>query len=75
MKNMLPDGTRGRRDWRRSRCRCASRADAADAKGRPLTDSPKTLDPAGVTWILNPYDEFAIEQALRVKEQARRPER
>ncbi|MEO5616751.1 MAG: electron transfer flavoprotein subunit beta/FixA family protein [Candidatus Eisenbacteria bacterium] len=28
----------------------------------------KTLDPAGVTWILNPYDEFAIEQALLVKE-------
>jgi electron transfer flavoprotein beta subunit len=28
----------------------------------------RTLDPAGVTWILNPYDEFAIEQALQVKE-------
>jgi len=28
----------------------------------------KHLDPAGVTWILNPYDEFAVEQALRVKE-------
>jgi electron transfer flavoprotein beta subunit len=28
----------------------------------------KSLDPAGVTWILNPYDEFAIEQALLVKE-------
>jgi electron transfer flavoprotein beta subunit len=28
----------------------------------------KSLDPAGVTWILNPYDEFAVEQALRVKE-------
>ena len=28
----------------------------------------KTLDPAGVTMILNPYDEFAVEQALRVKE-------
>ncbi len=29
----------------------------------------RTLDPGGVTWILNPYDEFAVEQALRVKEQ------
>jgi len=29
----------------------------------------KSLDPSGVTWILNPYDEFAVEQALRVKEQ------
>ena len=28
----------------------------------------RSLDPAGVTWILNPYDEFALEQALRVKE-------
>jgi electron transfer flavoprotein beta subunit len=28
----------------------------------------RTLDPSGVTWILNPYDEFAIEQALRIKE-------
>ena len=29
----------------------------------------RTLDPIGVTWILNPYDEFAVEQALRIKEQ------
>jgi electron transfer flavoprotein beta subunit len=28
----------------------------------------KSLDPAGVTWILNPYDEFALEQALAVRE-------
>ena len=28
----------------------------------------KSLDPAGVTWILNPYDEFAIEQALAIRE-------
>jgi electron transfer flavoprotein beta subunit len=28
----------------------------------------KTLDPAGVTWITNPYDEFALEQALKTKE-------
>jgi len=28
----------------------------------------RSLDPVGVTWILNPYDEFAVEQALRVKE-------
>jgi electron transfer flavoprotein beta subunit len=29
----------------------------------------RSLDPTGVTLILNPYDEFALEQALRVKEQ------
>ncbi len=28
----------------------------------------RSLDPAGVTWILNPYDEYALEQALRVRE-------
>jgi len=28
----------------------------------------KSLDPAGVTWILNPYDEFALEQALSIRE-------
>jgi electron transfer flavoprotein beta subunit len=28
----------------------------------------KSLDPAGVTWILNPYDEFALEQALAIRE-------
>jgi electron transfer flavoprotein beta subunit len=28
----------------------------------------RTLDPAGVTWILNPYDEFAVEAALQLKE-------
>ncbi len=28
----------------------------------------RSLDPAGVTWILNPYDEFAVEQALRIQE-------
>ncbi len=29
----------------------------------------KTLDPAGVTWVLNPYDEYAVEEALRIREQ------
>jgi len=28
----------------------------------------KGLDPAGVTWVLNPYDEFAVEEALRQRE-------
>jgi electron transfer flavoprotein beta subunit len=28
----------------------------------------RSLDPTGVTWILNPYDEFAVEQALRIRE-------
>ncbi len=28
----------------------------------------KTIDSAGVTYIINPYDEFAVEEALRTKE-------
>ena len=34
-----------------------------------LAADGRTLDPTGVTLILNPYDEFAVEQALRVREQ------
>src|SRR5207249_11936838 len=28
----------------------------------------KAIDTAGITWIVSPYDEFAVEEALRVKE-------
>ena len=28
----------------------------------------KTIDPTGVTYVLNPYDEYAIEEALKTKE-------
>jgi electron transfer flavoprotein beta subunit len=28
----------------------------------------KSIDPAGVTYIINPYDEFAVEEALELKE-------
>ncbi len=41
----------------------------ADTETRVKVGSDgKTLDPAGVSWILNPYDEFALEQALQIKE-------
>ncbi|MBI4512616.1 MAG: electron transfer flavoprotein subunit beta/FixA family protein [Gemmatimonadetes bacterium] len=30
----------------------------------------KGIDPTGVKFVLNPYDEFAVEEALRLKEQA-----
>ena len=29
---------------------------------------PKGIETAGITWIVSPYDEFAVEEALRVKE-------
>lgn len=31
-------------------------------------EDQKTIDPSGVTYIVNPYDEFAIEEALKLKE-------
>ncbi len=31
---------------------------------------PKAIDTAGITWIVSPYDEFAVEEALRIKEKA-----
>lgn len=30
----------------------------------------KSIDPAGVTYIINPYDEYAVEEALKIKEKA-----
>ncbi|PYM17765.1 MAG: electron transfer flavoprotein subunit beta [Candidatus Rokuibacteriota bacterium] len=30
--------------------------------------NPKAIDTAGITWIVSPYDEFAVEEALRIKE-------
>src|SRR2546425_9816801 len=35
-----------------------------------IASDGKSLDEAGVKFILNPYDEFAVEEALRRKEQA-----
>jgi electron transfer flavoprotein beta subunit len=29
---------------------------------------PRAIDPTGITWIVSPYDEFAVEEALRIKE-------
>lgn len=29
---------------------------------------PSTIDQAGIKWVVNPYDEFAIEEAVKIKE-------
>ncbi|MBI3458262.1 MAG: electron transfer flavoprotein subunit beta/FixA family protein [Candidatus Rokubacteria bacterium] len=29
---------------------------------------PRGIDTTGITWIVSPYDEFAVEEALRIKE-------
>ena len=28
----------------------------------------KSIETAGITWIVSPYDEFAVEEGLRIKE-------
>ena len=28
----------------------------------------KSIDTSDIKWVMNPYDEFAVEEALRIKE-------
>jgi electron transfer flavoprotein beta subunit len=48
---------------------CIKRVPDSETRVRVASDG-KSLDEAGVKFILNPYDEFAVEEALRRKEQA-----
>ncbi len=47
---------------------CVKQVPDTETRVRVAADG-RSLDPAGVTWVLNPYDEYAVEQALRVREQ------
>ncbi len=33
-----------------------------------IASDGRAIDTAGITWIVSPYDEFALEEALRIKE-------
>jgi electron transfer flavoprotein beta subunit len=46
---------------------CVSRVPDTTTKVKIGSDG-KTIDPGGVTYIINPYDEFAVEAALQLKE-------
>ncbi len=48
---------------------CVKRVPDSETRVKIAPDG-KSLDEAGVKFILNPYDEFAVEEALRRKEQA-----
>ncbi len=48
---------------------CIKRVPDSETRVKIATDG-KSLDEAGVKFILNPYDEFAVEEALRRREQA-----
>jgi electron transfer flavoprotein beta subunit len=40
-----------------------------DTEAKIALDSAGAIDSAGVNLVINPYDEFAIEEALKIKEQ------
>lgn len=46
---------------------CINHVPDTEAKVRVAADG-KSLDRTGITWILSPYDEYAIEEALRLRE-------
>lgn len=46
---------------------CVNHVPDTETKVKVGSDG-KTIDKTGVNWMLNPYDEFAVEEALRVKE-------
>jgi electron transfer flavoprotein beta subunit len=48
---------------------CVKRVPDSETRVKISSDG-KSLDEAGVKFVLNPYDEFAIEEALRRKEKA-----
>ncbi len=48
---------------------CIKRVPDSETRVKISSDG-KSLDEAGVKFILNPYDEFAVEEALKRKEQA-----
>ena len=48
---------------------CIKRVPDSETRVKISTDG-KSLDEAGVKFVLNPYDEFAVEEALRRKEKA-----
>lgn len=48
---------------------CVKRVPDTESRIKPAADG-KSLDEAGVKFILNPYDEFAVEEGLQRKEKA-----
>lgn len=48
---------------------CIKRVPDSETRVKIATDG-KSLDDAGVKFVMNPYDEFAVEEALRRKEKA-----
>ncbi|MBI5375182.1 MAG: electron transfer flavoprotein subunit beta/FixA family protein [Candidatus Schekmanbacteria bacterium] len=48
---------------------CMKRVPDTAAKIR-VSSNGKTIDESGIEYVINPYDEYAIEEALRIKEKS-----
>ncbi len=46
---------------------CVKRVPDTETKIK-ISGDGKTMDPTGVEFIINPFDEFAVEEAIRIKE-------
>jgi electron transfer flavoprotein beta subunit len=46
---------------------CVKQVPATDSRIKPTADGG-SIDPAGVEFVINPYDEYAIEEGLRIRE-------
>ena len=46
---------------------CVKQVPATEARIQPAADG-KSADLSSVEWVVNPYDEFALEEALKLKE-------
>lgn len=47
---------------------CVKQVPDTETKVKISADG-KTLDTAGVKWVMNPYDEFAVEEAIKIRDQ------
>lgn len=47
---------------------CIKQVPATESKIKPAADG-KDIDRAGLSFVVNPYDEFGLEEALKIKEQ------
>ena len=46
---------------------CIKQVPSTEAAPRP-SPRPPFIDTTGLSWVINPFDEYAIEEALRIKE-------
>ncbi len=47
---------------------CIKQVPSTESKIRPASDG-KDIDRSGLSYVVNPYDEFGVEEALKIKEQ------